>query len=489
MNPLKKLFQQTFIYGLATVLPRMISFILVMIHTGAMMPNTYGDVSLVFAWFAIFNVVLAYGMETAFFRFFHKEDDKDLVVSTSLISILLSTISFATIAFLFKNTFSSLLEVNPTIGALIIGILALDALTVVPFAWLRAKERPIKYSIVKVVSVAINFGLNIFLLITLPKLANGNSESYWAKIYIENFQPEYVFIANLVASAVALLWICGLYFDNSYRFSKILLKKMLKYALPVMIAGIAFTINEVVDRILLSKLISPENVAKTEIGMYSACYKLAAFMTLFGTAFRLGVEPFFFSHAETENPQKTYAHITTYFVIIGSVIFLGVLVFANPLKELFIRDEAYWEAMKIVPIVLLASFCLGIYHNLSVWYKVTDKTRFGAYISSIGAILTLLINFIFIPKYGYLASAWATLIAYGSMMCLSYYLGRKHYPIPYNMRKIFFYSFIAIGFALISFYGFNRNLIVGSLLLLVFLGLIYKLEGDKLKKIFLKSES
>ena len=262
---------------------------------------------------------------------------------------------------------------------------------------------------------------------------------------------------------------------------------MLKYSLPIMLAGIAFTVNEVFDRILLDRLL-PQDIAKAEIGKYSACYKLAVFMTLFGTAFRLGVEPFFFSHANTENPKKAYAQITNYFVIMGSLIFLGVMVFIDPLKRLLVRDAAFWDAMDVVPIILLASFCLGIYHNLSVWYKVTDRTRFGAYISSVGAALTLAINFVFIPKAGYMASAWATLAAYGSMMALSYYFGRKYYPIPYNMRKIVFYLSVSLVFSILSFYVFNRNLIAGSILLLLFLGLVYKMEGDKLRSIFIKRE-
>ena len=219
------------------------------------------------------------------------------------------------------------------------------------------------------------------------------------------------------------------------------------------------------------------------MGKYAACYKLAMFMTLFATAFRLGIEPFFFSHATSENPKRAYAQITNYFVVLGSVILLAVVVFADVLKVLFVRDAAYWEAMEVVPIVLLGSFCLGIYHNLSVWYKVTDRTRFGAVISLVGAVLTIAINVVFIPEYGYTASAWATLAAYGTMMVLSYLLGKRYYPIPYNMRKIAFYLGISIGFSALSFYVFNRNLYIGLGLLLVFLGMLYRLEKELLLKL------
>ena len=486
MNPLKRLFKQTFIYGLATVLPRVLSFLLVPLYTSVMNPETYGEISVIFSWFAIFNVVLAYGMETAFFRFFNKHANKEHVISTSLLSLLLSSLIFFVAALMFKETFASLIDVKESLIIYIILILVLDALAIVPFAWLRAKERPLRYSIVKVTSVAINLLLNIFFLTLLPKMAE-NGQPFWSEIYKEDFQIEYVFIANVISSGVAFLWISGIYFDTKYKFDKQLWREMLKYSLPIMIAGLAFTVNEVFDRILLDRLL-PEDIAKAEIGKYSACYKLAVFMTLFGTAFRLGVEPFFFSHANTENPKKAYAQITNYFVIMGSLIFLGVMVFIDPLKKLLVRDQAFWEALDVVPIILLASFCLGIYHNLSVWYKVTDRTKFGAYISSVGAIITLVINISLIPKIGYMASALATLAAYGSMMLLSYHFGKKYYPVPYNMRKIVFYLSVSFVFSVLSFYVFNRNLIAGSLLFLLFLGLVYKMEGDKLKSIFIKRE-
>ncbi|MDF0714736.1 oligosaccharide flippase family protein [Muricauda sp. 334s03] len=487
MNPLKRLFKQTFIYGLATVLPRVLSFLLVPLYTSVMNPETYGEISVIFSWFAIFNVVLAYGMETAFFRFFNKHENKEHVISTSLLSLLLSSLIFFVAALMFKETFASIIDVKESLIIYIILILVLDALAIVPFAWLRAKERPLRYSIVKVTSVAINLLLNIFFLTLLPKMAE-NGQPFWSEIYKDDFQIEYVFIANVISSGVAFLWISGIYFDTKYKFDKQLWKEMLKYSLPIMIAGLAFTVNEVFDRILLDRLL-PEDIAKAEIGKYSACYKLAVFMTLFGTAFRLGVEPFFFSHANTENPKKAYAQVTNYFVIMGSLIFLGVMVFIDPLKKLLVRDQAFWEALDVVPIILLASFCLGIYHNLSVWYKVTDRTKFGAYISSVGAIITLVINISLIPKIGYMASALATLAAYGSMMLLSYHFGKKYYPVPYNMRKIVFYLSVSLVFSIFSFYVFNRNLIAGSILFLLFLGLVYKMEGDKLRSIFIKREN
>jgi O-antigen/teichoic acid export membrane protein len=304
-------------------------------------------------------------------------------------------------------------------------------------------------------------------------------------MYRPDFQISYIFISLLIASSLTIALMGRRYILPAYTFDKVLWSKMVRYGLPVMIAGIAFTINEVFDRIMLSELL-PAEIAKSEIGKYSACYKLALFMTLFATAFRLGIEPFFFSHSTSENPQKAYAQITNYFVVLGSVILLAVVVYADQLKQLFVLDSEYWEAMPIVPIIILASFFLGIYHNLSVWYKVTDRTKFGAYISLVGALITIGINYLFIPYIGYYASAYATLAAYGSMMLLSYYYGRKYYPIPYNMRKITFYLTVSIVFSALSFYVFKGQILIGSFLLLVFLFLVYKMEHTVLKRIFLR---
>lgn len=248
---------------------------------------------------------------------------------------------------------------------------------------------------------------------------------------------------------------------------------MMKYALPVLVAGVAFSINEVVDRLFLERML-PEDIAREQVGIYSACYKLGMFMTLFATAFRLGIEPFFFSHASSKHPKTAYAMITKYFVIIGTVILLFVIVFADILKVLLIQDETYWEAIKIVPIILLANLFLGIYHNLSVWYKVTDKTHYGAYISTIGALLTIGINVWLIPVIGYVGSAIATLAAYGSMMLISYFLGQKHYAIPYKYGKMLTYLSVSILFSLISFYYFRGNYGVGISLILIFcLGIFF----------------
>lgn len=489
MNPLKRLFKQTFIYGLATVLPRVLSFFLLPLYTSVFEnASGYGQYINIYAWIAIFNVFLAYGMETAFFRFYHKTEQKQKVISTSLVSLMSTSLLFLIFALLVKQNFADFTNINPDYIEFTTYILVLDALVIIPFALLRALEKPMKYAVLKTINVAVNLGFNVFFLLILPGLATQSPDGFFAGIYTPGWEIQYIFISNIIASALTLVLLIPTYIKANYTFSFKLWKEMMKYAGPVMIAGVAFTINEVFDKILLTELLPPDTAA-SEVGKYGACYKLALFMTLFGTAFRMGVEPFFFSHANSEKPQRTYAQITNYFVILGSVILLTVVVFLEPLGKLFIRNATYWEALEVVPIILLASFCLGIYHNLSVWYKVTDQTKFGAYISSIGALITLIINVAFIDKIGYMASALATLAAYGCMMLLSYYFGRKYYPVPYNMRKIIFYLSVSLVFASLAFYAFNRNLIAGGLLLFLFLMLVYKMEGEKLKAIFLQRES
>ncbi|MDO6595923.1 oligosaccharide flippase family protein [Oceanihabitans sp. 2_MG-2023] len=485
MSALKTLFKQTFIYGLATVLPRMLSFLLVRLHTDKSVLKTvadYGDVSLIFSYFVLFNVILAYGMETAFFRFFNKDEDKDKVIGTSAISLIISSILFFFLAFAFQYHIANLIDIKVEYINLVIWILLLDALVIIPFAWLRANAKPMKYAVIKILNVVINLGLNLFFLLWLKELAS--ESSVFAAIYKPDFEINYIFIANLIASAITLLLMLPFYFKIKYTFNKKLWQEMMRYAFPVLIAGVAFSVNETFDRILLDKLL-PESIAKTEIGMYSACYKLALFMTLFATAYRLGIEPFFFSHAKTKNPQKNYATILEYFVIFGSVILLTVIVFADVLKIIFIGNEAYWEAMWIVPIILLANFCLGIYHNLSVWYKITDKTKYGAYISVFGAILTLALNFWLIPILSYKGSAIATLTAYACMMIASYYFGRKYYPIPYNIKKITVYLLVSILFSALCFYRFRGNYFIGIAAIIVFLGLVFQLEKKELKRIFI----
>lgn len=482
MGLYKNLFKQTAIYGLATVIPRMFSFLLVPLYTGLLPKAAYGKLSIIFAGMIFFNVILAYGMETAFFRFYNKESDKKSVVETTSVSLFWSSILFLFIALLFRNKLAVWSGIDDQYITYTIWILVLDALVIVPFSKLRVNQQPIKYAIIKIGNVAVNLFLNVFFLSYLPEISQSNPDSFLSSFYLADFQIGYIFVSNIVASLGTFLLLSPNYLSLKWHFDYKLWKRMMQYGMPIMVAGIAFAINDQFDKILLGYLLPPD-VADAEVGVYSACYKLGLFMVLYRTAYTLGIEPFFFSHAGNEDAPQTYATITKYFVIFGSFILLSVIVFADVLKVIMIRDESYWEAMKVVPLIILANFFLGIYTNLSVWYKLIDKTHIGAYISIVGAIITLALNYLLIPTMSYYGSAIATISAYGSMMCISYYFGNKYYPIPYDTNKIFMYLLISVGFSAVSFYGFRENYYVGITLLLVFVYFIYHNEKELLTKI------
>lgn len=476
MGLYKKLFKQTAIYGLATVLPRMLSFFLVRLHTYAV-PNTadYGDLTIILSWMIFFNVVLSYGFETSFFRFYNLAPDKKKVISIATISIFWSSLLFLFLALLFQNKIARFANIDVEYITYSIWILVLDALVVIPFSKLRAEQRPIKYAVIKIGNVAVNLFFNFFFLLYLPY----SEDSILKIFYFDNFQIGYIFISNLIASLLTFIILSPDYLKITWKFDLSLWKKMMKYGLPILFAGLAFAINEHFDKILLGKLL-PKNIAKAEVGAYAACYKIGLFMVLFRTAYTLGIEPFFFSHSADKDAPKTYATVTKYFVILGSFMSLAIIVFSDILKILLLDNRSYWVAMKVVPLIVFANFFLGIYTNLSVWYKLIDKTKTGAYISIFGAIITLFLNYLLIPTMSYLGSAIATITAYGSMMIISYYLGKNQYPIPYDKKRIGIYLFISMLFSGIYFYEFRENYYVGITLLLSFLILILYTEKDLL---------
>lgn len=461
----------------------MIGFLLVLVHTKYFDSRAqYGEISVVFAYFVIFNVLLTYGMETAFFRFYSNQTKakQTAVVNTSAWSLVITSLLFLGLAFLNISTIAQFLEIKIEYLSYVIGILLLDVLVVIPFAHLRATRRPMRFAIIKIINVCINILLNLFFLAWLVQWHT--DYEFLDQIYVDNFQISYVFIANLIASLSSLLLVLPFYFKLKFKFNLPLLKQMLSYAWPILIAGLAYSINEAFDRVLLKYLL-PSSTAEADIGAYAACYKLAVFMTLFATAFRLGIEPFFFSHSKSKDPQVAYAVILKYFVIFGALILLGVVVFIAPIKEIILQQDSYHEALVIVPIILVANFCLGIYHNLSVWYKVTDRTKFGAYISSFGALITLILNFSLIPFIGYLGSAIATLAAYFTMMIISYAYSRRYYPLPLQLKRICLYFFGSVGISSVSFYLMPENYIFGILSILVFLVLIYVNEKKEIKQL------
>jgi O-antigen/teichoic acid export membrane protein len=472
LSVLKSFFKDTVIYGLAIVLPRLINFLLVRLHTDVLPNEDYSENTEFYVVAAFFNVILTYGMETSFFRFFSKNKDKNAVLSTAMITIVVSTFFFGLLLFLFRIPISEALRINTDFYNLLVGITFIDTLIVIPFAYLRVTGRPIKFASIKMINVIIMVVFNVLLLSTTY-----GSESLRNLFSVDN-NVEYIFIANLIASVVVLILVLPYFFKAKLQYDTTVLKQLLRYGWPIMVAGLAFVINENLDKWLL-----PQMEGEFVNGAFRACYKLAVFMTLFIQAFRMGAEPFFFSHSDKENATQTYATILKYFTIVGALGLMIVVVYIDLLRSIFIKQESYLLALDIVPIVLLANLCLGIYHNLSIWYKLTDRTRFGMYISIIGASITIAFNLIFIPKIGFMACAYATLIAYALMMLISYFLGRKYYPVPYDINRISIYLLVSAGLSFITYYHFDRNMLLGTVFLLLFLALIGFLEKNELKQI------
>lgn len=467
---------------MATVLPRIISFILNPLFVYYLKDKSeMGEVSVIFSYLVFFNVLLSYGMETAFFRFYNSEENKLRVISTSTITLFWSSIGFLVLSLLFRKTLASWAGINVEYITYTIWILTLDALAIIPFSKLRAEKRPIRYAVIKVGNVMVNLLCCVFFLAFLPQLATSDPNGFWSSIYIENFQVGYIFVSNLIASLLTFVILIPNYLNISWKFDARLWKKMMRYGFPILIAGIAFAVNEHFDKILLDWL----HVSKSDIGAYSACYKIGMFMVLFRTAYTLGIEPFFFSHAGNENAPQTYATVTKYFVIFGSFICLFVIAFIDLLKQPLVPNPTYWDAIKVVPLIVLANFFLGIYTNLSVWYKLIDKTRIGAYISIIGAFITLALNILLIPDYSYYGSAIATIAAYASMMVISYKMGQKSYPIPYDMNRIFSYLGLTVVFSAASFYipYVRETYAIKLVLLALFMYFIYYSEKDTLLRI------
>ena len=444
------------------------NILLVRLHTGKLETVSYSDTTEFYVYASFFNVLLTYGMETAFFRFFSKSQEKDKIFSTTFISLIVTTVTFLVVVLCFSSQLANWLDLNQTYFNLLIGILVLDVLVVAPFAYLRATGRPLRFAAVKLSNIVIFVVLNYFFFWAIPKFG----------INFPNYDPsnlvQYIFISNLAASAVTFVLLIPYFFKVKLQFSKTIFMQLLSYGWPIMVAGLAYVVNENFD-----KWIIPQLLDKDINGAYSGCYKIAVFMTIFIQAFRLGAEPFFFSHAKEKNAKQTYALIMKYFVIAGSLMLVFIIAYLDIFKAWLVKDSSYWEAMQIVPIVLLANLCLGIYFNLGIWYKLTDRTRYGMYLSIIGAIVTISLNLILIPKFGFIAAAWVTLAAYGTMMVLSYLLGQKYYPVPYNVKQILGYVAIAVLLSIIAL-STEANYYINTILVLVFLGLIVFFEKKEI---------
>lgn len=456
--------------------------------------SKYGIFTYLYSAAAMLNAFLAFGMETTFFRYLQKrEREKEKVYGNTFLIILLTSLLLLLSFFIFFNPIASYLQQqfdDPDLELYLkyfVLIMIADALAVIPFARIRAEGRPGRYAFIKLTNITIYIGLNLIFMIAIPEAIARHAPwgiAEWLIVWYKGGWVGYVFIANLAASTITLILLLPELLQLRIQPDRRLILDMLGYSFPILIANFSFIINENLDKLLLKALL-PADTGIRDVGIYGMCSKLAIFMSVAVQAFRLGAEPFFFSHAKEKNAGTTYANIMDYLIIAMALGMVGLVANIEWLK-FFIRGgtaaarEEYWSGLPVVPVLLMAYVCLGIYMNLSVWYKLSDQTRFGLYISVVGAVVTIVLNLTLIPHFGYMASAWITLATYASMMVLSYVLGQKNYPIPYHLLKNCFYLFSAALLSWISFSIFNRSLWIGNLLFLFFAAVVYRLEGKKL---------
>jgi O-antigen/teichoic acid export membrane protein len=451
LSAIRKLAGQTAIYGLSSIVGRLLNYLLVPVYT-AVFVNTadYGVVSELYAYVAFFIVILTFGMETTFFRFIHQNENQEKVFSNAFLTLIGINVLFVVVIFLAITPISQamLYEQHPEFIQILAVIVAVDAMSSLPLARLRAREQAARFATVQLASIFTNIGLNLFFLLVLfNRETDDPALGVW-----------YIFVANLISSLVrpALLW--REFVSISFQIDAELLKRMCWYALPIVVAGFAGIVNETLDRILLKQILNdpahlpegfsdtPLRYAESQVGIYSANYKLAMLITIFLQAFRYAAEPFFFAQAKDDPQRKVYGKVMNYLIIALSFCFLFVSLNLDVFKH-FIRQEAYWEGLRVVPVLLVANIFLGVYMSQSIWYKLSGQTKFGAYISIFGATATIVLLVSLIPGFGYMAAAWTTLLVYGGQMVASYLLGQRHYPIRYNLRKAGFY----FGWALVIY--------------------------------------
>lgn len=476
MNPIKKLLSQTAIYGLPSILGRLLNYLLVPLHTSKLNPDGYGIISDLYSWVAFLVVVLTFGMETSFFRFLNLKEDKESVFRNSFLTLIGLNSVFFLIILLFNQQVANamLYSGHNEYIVLLVLIVCIDSITSLPLAKLRAEEKAVRFALIQFSSIGVNILLNVIFMLFL-----------FDKTHPEN-GVLLILIANLISSFVKPILLYKDFLNIKFIFDINLAFEMIKYALPLVIAGFAGIINETLDRILLRRILfnggKTLSEATTELGIYSAVYKLAMLVTIFLQAYRFAAEPFFFAQAKNDDRNKIYVKTMNYFVAAVCIIFLLVSLNINIFKH-FIQNESYWVGLGVVPILLLANVFLGVYYNQSIWYKLTGQTKFGAYISIGGAILTVTINVLFIPVYGYWACAWATLIVYAAQMLASYFLGQKYYPIKYNVRKFFLYLVVSILFFFIgkqiNFESGIANFVLKNFFIVVFIALVWGLEKKK----------
>ena len=458
---MKTLLNETIIYGIGAILPRVITFLLNPLYIHYIDREAFSVFTSLYSWIALINVVLTFGFETSFFRFSTEKKNEKKAFDTSFWFIFGLASVFLISILAFSAPLSLILDYakNPEYLRWFAFIAFFDAICVIPFAWLRFHNMPIKYSVIRIASILVQTVSVVTLFVFVPKSTSEN-------LGLDG-QVSYPFISNLLGSLATFLLLLPIILKIRFRFSKELFSRMIKYSWPIMIAGLAFQVNENYD-----KITQYYNISKADAGAYGGCYKLAVLMTLFVTAYRMGIEPYFFKQMNNANAKENYAKITEYFSFFASIVAMGIIANVSWLKKFFITDSSYWSAIDIVPIIVIANLCFGIYYNLSTWYKVTDRTKFGTFISWFGACLTIILHFLFLKEYGFMVSAWVTFIAYFSMMILSYFLGQKYYPIPYRVKKISFFLVLLMIFSFISVEFFKYNFWLSNSLFVIYSGIL-----------------
>lgn len=493
MSNLKKLAGATMWYGVSSIVARFLNYLLTpyLTYTKSIEVEDYGKMSLVYAAIPLLNILFTYGMETTYFRFSKDGEEGKKVFNTISISIFITTVMFSIILLNNTQQLAFLAGVGdlPILITLSIFIIVFDTLSVLPFAKLRQQGRPIKFATAKVLGIIINIVLTVFFISFCKKIVAENPNSWLGLIYNPNKNPiEYILWANLIQSIFTFLLLSKEFFSVKLAFDFVLWKKMMVYSWPLIIVGVGAMINETFSRQMLHWWLPATNqIKEQQVGIFNACYKLSILITLFIQAFKMGAEPFFFKQAQEGNAPKTYARVMKFFVIVITVMFLVVALFM-PIWKHFIGPK-YWAGLSVVPILLLANMFLGVYYNLSIWFKLGNKTTAGLIITLVGSAITLCINYLFIPKYSFVACAWATFFCYGSMMVLSYVWGQKVYPVPYKWKKLVAYFVIVVCLFFIQkllILVWDNALfsnIVGFGLLLLYIRFLLLVEKTEFKKL------
>ncbi len=488
LNKIRQIAGQTAIYGVSSIVSRLLNYLLTPLHVSVFAPAQYGVITEMYAYVSFLIVFLTYGMETAYFRYSHKYEPHK-VFSTATTSLATSSSLFLLSVLFFAGPIANFLGYpnHPEYIKWFAFVVAIDAFNTIPFAKLRNENKAVTFSIIRTLNILINITMNILFLVVFPHLYHKSGYEWIHHIYNPQVGVGYVFIANLIASIGTFLLLLPVTLKEKIKFDSIIWKEMIIYALPLLVGGVAGMINETLDRILLKIYLPKEVNPLAQIGIYGANYKVAILMTLFIQMFRYAAEPFFFSNAKEKNSKQLYADVMKYFIIFGLGIFLFVMLYIDVIKAIII-NERYYEGIKIVPILLMANLFLGIFYNLSVWYKINNLTKFGAYLSIFGAIITIILNIWLIPRIGYMGAAWATFFCYFSTMTASYLLSRKHFPIPYDLKSISLYFLVAIViFAITQNISYPNNLMkytINSIFLLGFIS--FAIYRENLLPLFLK---